>query len=135
MTISIIGAILTGLVGIAYYAKNNATLQDPEMVFVTFSNFIPSVHYWILLSAILASIMSSISSQLLVISSAVTEDFYKTFFRRKASDKELVFIGRLSVLVVAMIAVVLAYHPSDTILTLVDMLGQDLDQHSDQQFY
>ncbi|MEW4151798.1 sodium/proline symporter PutP [Bacillus thuringiensis] len=120
MTISIIGAMLTGLIGIAYYAKNNATLQDPEMVFVTFSNilFHPYVTGF-LLSAILASIMSSISSQLLVISSAVTEDFYKTFFRRNASDKELVFIGRLSVLVVAMIAVVLAYHPSGTILTLV----------------
>ncbi len=120
MTISIIGAMLTGLIGIAYYAKNNAILQDPEMVFVTFSNIL--FHPYItgfLLSAILASIMSSISSQLLVISSAVTEDFYKTFFRRNASDKELVFIGRLSVLVVAMIAVVLAYHPSDTILTLV----------------
>lgn len=120
MTISIIGAMLTGLIGIAYYAKNNVTLQDPEMVFVTFSNIL--FHPYItgfLLSAILASIMSSISSQLLVISSAVTEDFYKTFFRRNASDKELVFIGRLSVLVVAMIAVVLAYHPSDTILTLV----------------
>ncbi|WP_141529668.1 sodium/proline symporter PutP [Bacillus cereus] len=120
MTISIIGAMLTGLVGIAYYAKNNTTLQDPEMVFVTFSNIL--FHPYItgfLLSAILASIMSSISSQLLVISSAVTEDFYKTFFRRNASDKELVFIGRLSVLIVAMIAVVLAYHPSDTILTLV----------------
>ncbi|PFM12672.1 sodium/proline symporter PutP [Bacillus cereus] len=120
MAISIIGAMLTGLVGIAYYAKNNETLQDPEMVFVTFSNIL--FHPYItgfLLSAILASIMSSISSQLLVISSAVTEDFYKTFFRRNASDKELVFIGRLSVLVVAMIAVVLAYHPSDTILTLV----------------
>ncbi|MEB8943492.1 sodium/proline symporter PutP [Bacillus cereus] len=120
MTISIIGSMLTGLIGIAYYAKNNTTLQDPEMVFVTFSNIL--FHPYItgfLLSAILASIMSSISSQLLVISSAVTEDFYKTFFRRNASDKELVFIGRLSVLVVAMIAVVLAYHPSDTILTLV----------------
>ncbi|QIW20229.1 sodium/proline symporter PutP [Bacillus thuringiensis] len=120
MTISIIGAMLTGLIGIAYYAKNNETLQDPEMVFVTFSNIL--FHPYItgfLLSAILASIMSSISSQLLVISSAVTEDFYKAFFRRNASDKELVFIGRLSVLVVAMIAVVLAYHPSDTILTLV----------------
>lgn len=120
MTVSIIGAMLTGLIGIAYYAKNNATLQDPEMVFVTFSNIL--FHPYItgfLLSAILASIMSSISSQLLVISSAVTEDFYKTFFRRNASDKELVFIGRLSVLVVAIIAVVLAYHPSDTILTLV----------------
>lgn len=136
MTISIIGAMLTGLVGIAYYAKNNATLQDPEMVFVTFSNIL--FHPYItgfLLSAILASIMSSISSQLLVISSAVTEDFYKTFFRRNASDKELVFIGRLSVLVVAMIAVVLAYHPSDTILTLVGYAWAGFGSAFDLPFY
>ena len=119
MTISIIGAMLTGLVGIAYYAKIMRHYKIQNGLCNILKYFIPSVHYWILLSAILASIMSSISSQLLVISSAVTEDFYKTFFRRKASDKELVFIGKLSVLVVAMIAVVLAYHPSDTILTLV----------------
>lgn len=120
MSISILGAMLTGLVGIAYYSQSDSTLADPELVFVAFSNIL--FHPYItgfLLSAILASIMSSISSQLLVISSAVTEDFYKTFFRRNASDKELVCIGRLAVLVVAMIAVVLAYHPSDTILTLV----------------
>ena len=50
--------------------------------------------------------MSSISSQLLVTASAMTEDLYRTFFRRKASDKELVMIGRMSVLVVAIIALV-----------------------------
>jgi len=63
--------------------------------------------------------MSTVSSQLLVTSSAVTEDFYRTFFRKKASDKELVLIGRLAVLVVAIISVILAYTPNDTILGLV----------------
>ena len=47
MTISIIGAMLTGLVGIAYYAKNNATLQDGNGLCNILKYFIPSVHYWI----------------------------------------------------------------------------------------
>ena len=66
-------------IGIAYYAENNATLQDRNGLCNILKYFIPSIHYRILLSAILASIMSSISSQLLVISSAVTEDFIKHF--------------------------------------------------------
>ncbi len=56
-----------------------------------------------LLAAILAAIMSTISSQLLVTSSAVTEDLYRTFFKRSASDKELVFVGRMAVLVIALV--------------------------------
>jgi sodium/proline symporter len=63
--------------------------------------------------------MSTISSQLLVTSSSLTEDVYKTFFRRSATDKELVFIGRLSVLVVALVACVLAFNKNNTILGLV----------------
>jgi sodium/proline symporter len=63
--------------------------------------------------------MSTISSQLLVTSSALTEDFYKAFVKRSASDKELVFVGRLAVLVVSVIAFVLALNPSETILNLV----------------
>jgi sodium/proline symporter len=73
----------------------------------------------LLLAAILAAIMSTISSQLLVTSSSLTEDIYKTFFRRSATDKELVTIGRLSVLLVAVIAFLLAINKNDTILDLV----------------
>ncbi|GED12474.1 sodium/proline symporter PutP [Aneurinibacillus migulanus] len=120
MAVSIIGAMFTGLVGIAYYSKNAATLTDPETVFIQFSNilFHPLITGF-LLAAILAAIMSTISSQLLVTSSAVTEDFYKSFFRRNATDKELVFIGRASVLVIALIAITLAFNASETILGLV----------------
>ncbi len=72
-----------------------------------------------LLAAILAAIMSTISSQLLVSSSSLTEDFYKTFLRRGASQKELVLIGRLSVLVVSLVAIFLAFDRSSSILDLV----------------
>jgi solute:Na+ symporter, SSS family len=120
MAISIIGAMLTGLVGIAYYSMNNQQLADPETVFIVFSDIL--FHPYItgfLLAAILAAIMSTISSQLLVTSSAITEDFYKSFFRRDATDKELVLIGRLAVLLVAVIGIFLSYTPNDTILNLV----------------
>jgi solute:Na+ symporter, SSS family len=120
MIISIIGALLTGLIGVAWFAQNGRTLADPETVFIEFANLL--FHPFItgfLLAAILAAIMSTISSQLLVTSSAVTEDFYKQFFKKNASDKELVLIGRLAVLTVAVIAVLLSLNPNETILSLV----------------
>ncbi|OOE10062.1 sodium/proline symporter PutP [Fictibacillus arsenicus] len=120
MIVSIIGALLTGFIGIAWFEQQNRNLADPETVFIQFANLL--FHPFItgfLLAAILAAIMSTISSQLLVTSSAVTEDFYKQFLKKNASDKELVLIGRLAVLTVAVIAVLLSLNPSETILSLV----------------
>lgn len=120
MIVSIIGAMLTGLIGIAYYSIQGQELADPETVFIAFSTtlFHPLITGF-LLAAILAAIMSTISSQLLVTASSLTEDFYKTFFRRDASDKELVLIGRITVLIVALIGISLSINPNDTILGLV----------------
>ncbi|MGB1030937.1 MAG: sodium:solute symporter family transporter, partial [Pseudoalteromonas marina] len=59
------------------------------------------------------------SSQLLVTSSSLTGDFYQVFLNKTASDKQLVFVGRLSVALVAMVAVFLAYDRDSSILTLV----------------
>lgn len=75
-----------------------------------------------LLAAILAAIMSTISSQLLVTSSSLTEDFYKLFRGEEAAkkrQKEFVLVGRLSVVVVSIVAILIAWHPNDTILNLV----------------
>ncbi|WP_258806927.1 sodium/proline symporter PutP [Pseudidiomarina sp. CB1] len=120
MTVSIIGAMVTGFVGIAYVAETKMTLADPETIFIIFSQFLfhPLIAGF-LLAAILAAIMSTISSQLLVTSSSLTEDFYKAFLRRDASDKELVFVGRISVLIVSLVAIALAWNPENTILGLV----------------
>jgi len=120
MIFSIVGAMLTGLFGIALFSKQGWTLQDPETIFIELGKilFHPIITGF-LLSAILAAIMSTISSQLLVTSSSLTEDIYKTFFRRSATDKELVFIGRLSVLLVSLAALAMAYTKNDTILGLV----------------
>ena len=72
-----------------------------------------------LLSAILAAVMSTISSQLLVTSSSLTEDIYKAFLNKKATPKQLLTASRLSVLIVAIVAVLLSLTPKDSILDLV----------------
>ena len=93
---------------------------NPETIFLELGKilFHPLITGF-LLAAILAAIMSTISSQLLVTSSAVTEDLYRTFFKRSASDKELVFVGRMAVLVITLVGCALAFKQNDTILALV----------------
>jgi sodium/proline symporter len=120
MIVTVIGAVSTGIVGLAYVTSTSNTLEDPETVFIFLSQvmFHPLVGGF-LLAAILAAIMSTISSQLLVSSSSLTEDFYKTFVRRSASQKELVLVGRLSVLAVSIFAIGLAFDRSASILSLV----------------
>jgi sodium/proline symporter len=63
--------------------------------------------------------MSTLSCQLLVCSSAITEDLYKAFFRQGAGQKELVWVGRIMVLVVALVAIALAANPENRVLGLV----------------
>lgn len=124
MILTLLGAVCVGYFGIAYFAGHPdqaGTVQaDHETVFIALSQLL--FNPWvagILLSAILAAVMSTLSCQLLVSSSALTEDFYKVFFRPHASQKELVWIGRLMVLLVALIAIAIASDPNSKVLGLV----------------
>jgi SSS family solute:Na+ symporter/sodium/proline symporter len=120
MIVAIIGAMATGFSGIAYVAKTGIKLDDAETIFIVLSQilFSPLIAGF-LLAAILAAIMSTISSQLLVTSSSLTGDFYQAFLHREASEKQLVRVGRISVLIVALIAIFLAYDRNSSILSLV----------------
>ena len=120
MFISLLGAMATGFVGIAYIVKTGGHLADAETIFILLSQvlFHPLVAGF-LLAAILAAIMSTISSQLLVTSSSLTGDFYQAFLNKEASDKQLVFVGRVSVFIVALVAISLAYDRDSSILSLV----------------
>jgi SSS family solute:Na+ symporter/sodium/proline symporter len=120
MGIALIGAVATGLVGAAYVFRTGTPLSDPETIFVLLAGvlFDPLITGF-LLAALLAAIMSTISSQLLVSSSSLTEDFYRIYLRRDASQRELVTVGRICVLLVALLAIWLAYDPENSILGLV----------------
>jgi SSS family solute:Na+ symporter/sodium/proline symporter len=120
MIVSLVGAMATGFMGIVYVQKTGIELKDAETIFILLSQllFNPLISGF-LLAAILAAIMSTISSQLLVTSSSLTEDIFKAFLNKDASEKTLVLVGRLSVLVVALLAIALAYDRNSSILSLV----------------
>ncbi|SDG48573.1 sodium/proline symporter [Paenibacillus sp. cl6col] len=121
MVATLLGASLTALVGLAFFAQTNYTLSNPEAVFIQLGQIL--FHPFIaglVLAAVLAAIMSTVSSQLIVTSSALTEDLYKLILRKNASDKELVFFGRMAVLTISVIACLLALGGENkTILGLV----------------
>lgn len=120
MAISLIGAIGVGIFGRTYMERNGLTLEDPETIFIVLAEllFHPLVTGF-LFAALLAAIMSTVSSQLLVSSSSLTEDFYKVFFRREASDQELVNVGRISVALVGIVAILIASNQDSSVLGLV----------------
>ncbi|WP_233749206.1 sodium/proline symporter PutP [Ferrimonas balearica] len=118
MVLSLIGALATGLAGAVHFA--GSPLTNPETVFIELTKVL--FNPWIagmLIAAILSAIMSTIDSQLLVCSSVMTEDFYRKWMRPNASEKELVAVGRITVLAVAVVATVIALNPESTVLELV----------------
>ena len=117
--IALTAAVAVGVVGKVVLAD---PLQgaDVEKVFLVmsgqlFSPFIAGL-IW---SAVLAAIMSTASSQLLVTASAISKDFYHSFIRKNASEHELILISRVTVLVVAVLAIMIAMDPNSYILTMV----------------
>ena len=121
MVASLTGAVLTGLIGLAYFTTHaDLTLDNPEAVFLAMAQllFHPLIAGFVL-AAVLAAIMSTVSSQLIVCSSALVEDLAMLIFKRELEPKQQVWLGRLGVLVVAIIAMALAWTQNDTILGLV----------------
>ena len=125
MTIAIVwvflslgGAVLIGFVGIGMF--DNLVDGEEEKVFIYMIGRV--AHPWlagIMLAAILSAIMSTIDSQLLVSSSALTEDFYQKAIKKNASEKEIILVGRICVIIISVIALILALSPNDTILGIV----------------
>ncbi|WP_269409906.1 sodium/proline symporter PutP [Lentibacillus daqui] len=121
MILSLLGASTTALVGIAYFQQHpEASLTDPEAVFIALGQIIfhPFIA-GILLAAVLAAIMSTISSQLIVTSSALIEDLYKAVIKKDDDDKKYVLYGRIAILIVSLVAMYFAWEKNSTILDLV----------------
>ncbi len=115
--VALAAAILVGLSGLFYF---NGQLQDPEKVFIYLvRHLMHPVIAGICLAGVLAAIMSTADSQLLVSASALTEDFYRGILRPQAGQRELVWVGRLTVVVVSLIAAWFARDPKSLVLDLV----------------
>lgn len=137
MILGMFGAIFVGFIGLAFINSQDPSilssfgidfttedgvnlLGDPETILIAFSEILfHPIIAGIILAAILSAIMSTVDSQLLVSSSAIAEDFYKGLFRKNASDNELVWVGRIATIVIALIAAIIAINPESTVLDLV----------------
>ncbi|QLB20974.1 sodium/proline symporter [Vespertiliibacter pulmonis] len=124
MIICLLGAVGIGFFGQAYFfvhpEQGAVVNQNHEQIFIELAKIL--FNPWIagvLLSAILAAVMSTLSGQLLICASAITEDFYKGILRPNASQKELVWLGRAMVLAIALLAIALAQDPNSKVLGLV----------------
>ena len=112
---SLTAAVLVGLLGRVYINEDlSATAGETVYIKMVLSIF-PIVFAGLFLAAILAAIMSTADSQLLVTASAITEDFYKTKIRKNASEKEAMMVSRGTVIVVAIIAAIIATNPNNTV--------------------
>jgi sodium/proline symporter len=119
VAISLCCAILIGMGG-NIIVERPLIAEETETVFMLMVDIL--VNPWftgIVLSAILAAIMSTADSQLLVASSAMTEDLYRAIARRNASQRELVWVSRVAVIFIAAIAFLIAMNPESTVLELV----------------
>jgi len=118
MFIALLGTLCTGAAGIAFFS--NQALDNPETVFIVLTQtlFNPWVA-GVVAAAILSAIMSTIDSQLLVSSSVISEDFYRVFIRPNASEKELLKVGRIAVIIIALVAIAIASDRDSRVLDLV----------------
>lgn len=117
-------AVLIGIFGRAYLDSQSVILDasTSEEIFIrTASMLFPNVIGGIFLSAVLASIMSTADSQLLVTASAVASDFYNAVLNKKASDKHLMWVSRIAVMAISVAACVLALFGDKNIMGIVSI--------------
>lgn len=118
MTLSMAGAAIIGLLGFVYFA--DTPLKEPETVFIAMSHSIfHPIIIGVLVAAIVSATMSTTNAQIIICCSALSEDFYRHFIRKNAANKEMLFVTRMWVVVVALIAMLIAADPTASVLALV----------------
>ena len=124
MILCLAGAVGAGFFGIAFFQAHPELAgnvgKNSELVFMDLTQIL--FNPWIagiIMAGILSAVMSTLSAQLLVCSSTLTEDFYKALLRKNATQKELVWVGRSMVLAISVFAIFLASNPESKVLGLV----------------
>ncbi|MBO4980382.1 MAG: sodium/proline symporter PutP [Lachnospiraceae bacterium] len=125
VTLSLFFACFIGVLGRAYLAPNALVSGGSERVFIELIKkvFIEDINApfiaGLFLCGILAAIMSTADSQLLVSSSSVAEDIYKKLIDKDADSRKVLRISRITVICVAVLAYLIALNPNNTIMGLV----------------
>lgn len=119
VTFAFIGALVIGAFAKAYLNTPLPEGAQETVVIATIKQMYHAFIGGVFLCAILAAAMSTADSQLLVAASAFSEDFVSTILNRKLSEKQMVTISRMTVLIIALIAFLMALNENNTIFSLV----------------
>ena len=123
VVISLFSAVMIAYFGRMIMGKELLTHGNQKLVFIAMSRkFFPAGICGLLLAAIIAASISTADSQLLVASSSFTADLYKPFFRKGASEKETLLVGRVLVLVLSLIAFAIANSKGSGAQAIMDMV-------------
>ncbi|MDD6397659.1 MAG: sodium/proline symporter PutP [Anaerovibrio sp.] len=117
--IAMIAAVFVGMVGKVFLTTGlEGPAVETVLLVMTQQLFNPFMG-GIILSAVLAAIMSTASSQLLVAASAFSQDFYRSVIRKNADHNELLWVSRISVFLISAAAITIAMNPNSFILEMV----------------
>lgn len=118
--VGLVSSVLIGVVGMVYLQDTPLLGTDVEKIFMVLIQaiFHPAVS-GLFLASVLAAVMSTADSQLLVASSSFTKDFYQVFLNKNATDEDLVKISRLAVAIISILAFLMALNPENKVLDLV----------------
>lgn len=123
VVLALVSVIVIALFGRILVGAELLAEGQQSMVFINLSRMLfPSFIAGILMSAIIAASMSTADSQLLVASSSFTSDIYKPILRKNASDKETLWVGRIVVLIVAVIAYFIASSKAEGAQAIMDLV-------------
>ena len=123
VVISLFSAVMIAYFGRMIMGEELLTYGNQKLVFIAMSRkFFPAGICGLLLAAIIAASISTADSQLLVASSSFTADLYKPFFRKGASEKETLLVGRVLVLVLSLIAFAIANSKGSGAQAIMDMV-------------
>ena len=114
--ISMGAAVLIGIVGRSVEGLNYLSNADAENIFIdTATAFLPPILAGFACAGILAASISSSDSYLLISTSALAENIYHGIFKKNATDKEVMWVSRISMAVITIIAMVIAWDSNSTI--------------------
>ncbi len=120
VVISLGVAVFIGIVGRSLYPTELLTSAAAENVFIVLSSkLLPPLLAGFIMAGILASTISSSDSYLLIAASALSKNIYQGILRKNASDKQVMLVSRITLLVISLIAIVIALDENSVIFTIV----------------